>query len=48
MISMPVDEMLCNYVPYLFDLEDINDRELFDEENNFIFPPSVSPCSESL
>lgn len=46
MISMPVDEMLCNYVPYLFDLEDINDKDvsIYDEENNFIFPPSVSPC----
>lgn len=25
MMSMPIDEMLCNYVPYLFNLEEINE-----------------------
>lgn len=45
LVSMPIDEMMCHFVPYLFDIEDIESADdttlaLYNEDGEFNFPPT--------
>ncbi|KRX08468.1 Zinc finger, Sec23/Sec24-type [Pseudocohnilembus persalinus] len=53
LLSMPIDEMMTYFVPYIFDIEEINEDEdktlcLYDGENLFNYPPTVNATFQSL
>lgn len=48
--SLPIDELMVHFVPYLFCIDDMIDQEVsqYDEEGIFIYPPSSSLAFSSL
>jgi hypothetical protein len=50
LLSLPIEESLVHFVPYLFDIEDINEEEvsIHTQEGVFIFPSVINPSFESI
>ena len=50
LMHLTVDETMVNFVPYLFDVEDMNEQDVsrYEEDGSYIFPQSINLSFQSI